>query len=889
MSQGNPTNNWYEQFPTQIENYITDRLNRIQQLQAQLATLHNHQADAFQRALASSPGLRTPEPRHDDAPRLGYIPQRPVDLDRPDFAHFQHALEQAYRQYGPQMHDLNRQLQEEMTLLQNAQVAQNLFRYHSAVLRGDTVTANNVMWELWSRNELPPSLRPQLEQSLFDLQRAGLLPMEMTLASVSVSPALAQPQRLTRALEILHAAAPTSPNTTWLQDDAFRSHRDAFEIAVIQNAMREVNNDPRIAALAPHLEQITNLLRDVPDLFHLLHAAQNDFSPALRTRLQTFCADLDRLMSSPQLQTAITAARQLLQTLRASSGGMGQTALDGTIRQLETVLGLLDRNADNTTQRHLRNILNAFRDGDLNEPTVWETIRNEGVHLCAQIAVSALTTIVCGGNAVLTNALLPTVTFFTREGVQAILHGIGWSNQRSTLWDAIAQNPHYDLATGTFRTTTGREALEYMRDGLLHSYAMHFTCVFASSYGSFLRGPVASHVGNQGLARVALSATGRHLGPAIAQIAPVVYAPEDQVLHQGVGVAVSFLTGFSHGAKPSVKPTGKPSPVEVHTSKPGEPLAPKTIESIPGKPLAKINEQLFDKPVPIAKPAIAKPGELPLAKPGDSPIAKPAIAKTIELPPAKPGDSPIAKPGIAKPGEPPLSRANQQAPGQEAQTQGVPAVVTLSARPQNGQAPVIEVNGTRIQLRPNPDGSFTAEHQGVRLRYQLLEDQGQFYLVRSISGGQPELSQQMRAWMEHDMNSLILDADERAAVARALENGTLQYTVMNREFLHNNYDSLFSREAGGRPESTASLPQNASNYDPARAQGPVLAVYDAATGQYHFINGNNRILLFGSEIRNQNNAGVPVWLFMSPQAFQDTFGFDCRPMRGHPFRFELTH
>jgi len=146
------------------------------------------------------------------------------------------------------------------------------------------------------------------------------------------------------------------------------------------------------------------------------------------------------------------------------------------------------------------------------------------------------------------------------------------------------------------------------------------------------------------------------------------------------------------------------------------------------------------------------------------------------------------------------------------------------------------------------------------------------------------LSPEMKKWFEHDQKSLKMEAEELAAMQSAVDSGKLEFRTMDRDFIRSS--TMCSRENGPRPSTQSQLPRDLANYDPLKSDGPVLVVYDPQTYQYHVMNGNNRIMRFGSKEGNPQNLGVPVWLFKSPEAFKEVFGADPRPMRGTPFKFE---
>jgi len=117
----------------------------------------------------------------------------------------------------------------------------------------------------------------------------------------------------------------------------------------------------------------------------------------------------------------------------------------------------------------------------------------------------------------------------------------------------------------------------------------------------------------------------------------------------------------------------------------------------------------------------------------------------------------------------------------------------------------------------------------------------------------------------------------------ALADGSVRFAVWDRIFLRS--IDVFARDMV-RPRTQKEL-VNASNYDPFEATQPILVVrIEGAdnTSQYHVINGNNRIFLFGSSRTNPTNEGLPLWFFKDPETFKKVFNIDATSMQRHAQR-----
>ena len=229
--------------------------------------------------------------------------------------------------------------------------------------------------------------------------------------------------------------------------------------------------------------------------------------------------------------------------------------------------------------------------------------------------------------------------------------------------------------------------------------------------------------------------------------------------------------------------------------------------------------------------------------------------------------------------------------------------VGAEVRTESGNSPRV---GDRVELRL-ANGAYesgwivrgTDEHgnltvfkpDGIRMtvpRQQLLRSVGEMATHNDNTNRRPPLEQPtaelMREWFANDQRNIQMDATELTLLNQMVADGRLEYVQMDRAFLRSH--SMISRENGPRQSSQNELPGTTTGFDPMRSRNPVFVVYDPETSQYHVINGNNRMMLFGSEQANAANLGVPVWLFNSPQAMQDLLGVDPRPWCGRPFRWD---
>ncbi|MCA9800347.1 MAG: hypothetical protein KC777_00090, partial [Cyanobacteria bacterium HKST-UBA02] len=122
-----------------------------------------------------------------------------------------------------------------------------------------------------------------------------------------------------------------------------------------------------------------------------------------------------------------------------------------------------------------------------------------------------------------------------------------------------------------------------------------------------------------------------------------------------------------------------------------------------------------------------------------------------------------------------------------------------------------------------------------------------------------------RKWMDNALARLELDADELAAFNQALQNGELQFSILDRTVLDkiDGEYRLFSLEQGNEVKNqpyysggVRKVPlQKADDYDPAvwpaatmvvRAPGP------RGADNYYVVNGCRRVHVFGSETLNLN-------------------------------------
>jgi hypothetical protein len=127
----------------------------------------------------------------------------------------------------------------------------------------------------------------------------------------------------------------------------------------------------------------------------------------------------------------------------------------------------------------------------------------------------------------------------------------------------------------------------------------------------------------------------------------------------------------------------------------------------------------------------------------------------------------------------------------------------------------------------------------------------------------PEL---LTRWQQHFFALLQLDP---AALAQA--NG--RFELMDIKAL--NSMRIYARDKM-RPATQREV-GNADNYDPLRATQAVLIVKFKAqfAPEYHVMNGNNRVHIFGSSTTNPNNRSLPVFIFDSPESFEQLLGADA--------------
>ncbi len=320
----------------------------------------------------------------------------------------------------------------------------------------------------------------------------------------------------------------------------------------------------------------------------------------------------------------------------------------------------------------------------------------------------------------------------------------------------------------------------------------------------------------------------------------------------------------------------------------------------------------------------------------------------------------------------------------------LPALIRLVEMPQLGRELVVKIDGIRLKLSSVDGTTFTGEHGGTCVRYSLLTDNGNCYLVRpaSAGSGQPRaldlrrhfasgdgtvnvldsrlpeiaarraiaeasLTEPLRASLDrlvdcgprgidvvqrilqlqnpeqrkailtalaaehpnrrletahrllaearfadahlalilqngdeqtlnHNLNLLDLDSQERTALAQGFGDGSVRFVVLTRDFLRTH--DFFTRD-NIRPQTQAQL-RSAGSYNPLRADQGIFVV--RVGDQYHVINGNNRIHLFGCNHSNPHNLGIPVFLFDSPESFQRNIGGECRDQlrRARPFKFD---
>lgn len=135
------------------------------------------------------------------------------------------------------------------------------------------------------------------------------------------------------------------------------------------------------------------------------------------------------------------------------------------------------------------------------------------------------------------------------------------------------------------------------------------------------------------------------------------------------------------------------------------------------------------------------------------------------------------------------------------------------------------------------------------------------------------VSQELReSWLKHNMNMLGLDAAENAVLQSALRDGGVKFTLLDKQFLQS--ERIFARDAI-RPNVQREL-LSAANYDPLKANQAVLICRVPAErfDQFHIINGNNRVHLFGRSATNPRDAQLPAFIFDSPSEFERVLNYD---------------
>ncbi len=142
------------------------------------------------------------------------------------------------------------------------------------------------------------------------------------------------------------------------------------------------------------------------------------------------------------------------------------------------------------------------------------------------------------------------------------------------------------------------------------------------------------------------------------------------------------------------------------------------------------------------------------------------------------------------------------------------------------------------------------------------------------------LSPELAKILEHNLKAMHMEPSQAVKMQEALAKNQVELTTMDGEFLRSH--GVYSREANQtRPQTMREL-GNATKYDPMKATQPVIVVQFDTPGrpQYHVINGNNRVYLFGSDVLNPQNRALPVLLFKSPETLLDILNVD--PYVGFP-------
>lgn len=147
---------------------------------------------------------------------------------------------------------------------------------------------------------------------------------------------------------------------------------------------------------------------------------------------------------------------------------------------------------------------------------------------------------------------------------------------------------------------------------------------------------------------------------------------------------------------------------------------------------------------------------------------------------------------------------------------------------------------------------------------------------QSVSG---ELKE---SWLNHNVKALNLDAAENAFFQSALKDGGVKFALLDRQFLQG--ERIFARDVV-RPSVQREI-GTATNYDPLKASQAVLIcrVPGAKFDQFHIINGNNRVNIFGSSISNPKEMRLPAFIFSSPNDFERVLNYDvlCNLAKAKP-------
>lgn len=145
-------------------------------------------------------------------------------------------------------------------------------------------------------------------------------------------------------------------------------------------------------------------------------------------------------------------------------------------------------------------------------------------------------------------------------------------------------------------------------------------------------------------------------------------------------------------------------------------------------------------------------------------------------------------------------------------------------------------------------------------------------IARLESNWQSVSTELRESWLKHNMELLSLDSTEDALLRSALKEGGVKFTLLDKQFLH--AERIFARDAI-RTNVQREL-SSAANYDPLKANQAVLIcrVPGERFDQFHIINGNNRVHLFGSTATNPKDAQLPAFIFDSPREFERILNYD---------------